>query len=61
MAASDPRLSFMARVAARYWLVTNGEMELEKAFGGVADDMGRLPDGPRSMLCVRPAETSYSD
>lgn len=35
----DPRLSFMARAAARWWLVENGEMEVDEAFAGLVNDI----------------------
>jgi hypothetical protein len=35
----DSRLSFLARAAARYWLVENGEMVLEEAFAGLVNDI----------------------
>ena len=35
----DPRLSFMARVAARWWLVENGKMGIDEAFDGFVNDI----------------------
>lgn len=35
----DERMRFLARAAARWWLVENGEMELDEAFAGLVGDI----------------------